>query len=336
MHKQVTTRTLIATGIFIGLIATGVAIIRHTPGIADADQVPPNQASITIVEAHSLTPGPVTSERLVKNRGTCAASVASYHSDGLKEYTLVARPKAQPPKAGYPVIIFAHGYTNPASYQTDNQQYSEMVTWYCQHNYLVFKPDYRGHGISDGRADNGLYSPADTYDVLNLVASLGSYPNADASRVALIGHSMGGGIVLRAAVADHNLPIKAIITIAGAVTSLPDMTYHWSGHIPPDVASKRLQAIRAEGPPSQNPSYWHDGSAINFVKNLNAPVQIHHGLADSSVPVSFATTLDSTLTLAHKSHQLYTYPGTGHIFSSAPALPLFLSRSTSFLDTYMK
>ena len=321
---------------FLGIVGGGVALLLlfgHQL-IADADDTPTNPTSITMVRAHRLTPGIITTEQRLTPRAGCATSVVSYHSDGLKEYALAQRPAARPPQGGYPVVVFAHGYTDPKTYHTDNTQYASEVNWYCDNGYLVFKPDYRGHGRSEGYPDNGLYSPVDTYDVLNLVASLPNYPLANAGRVALVGHSMGGGIVLRAAVASHGLPIKAVVTLAGAVDSLPNITYHWGGKVPPDVKLKARQVIRTEGPPNQNPDYWQNGSSINYLASLTAPIQIHQGLSDASVPASFALHLDAALTAAGKSHELYTYASTGHLFTNPASMSLFLNRSTAFLASY--
>ena len=257
-------RVVAAAGFLLSLIGVGLAFWSY-PNIADADHDDVQLASIASVRAHQLTPGPITTVAHLAARGGCPTTTVSYQSDGLKTYALAMRPKTKMPTSGYPVIIFAHGYTDPTRYHTDNSQYENMLTWFCSHDFLVLKPDYRGHGQSDGVAVNGLYSPSDTYDVLNLAASLPNYAPADPHHIALVGHSMGGGVVLRAAIAPHGLPFTAVVTIAGAVDSLTNMTYHWQGHVPPDVAIKRNQIIRQEGPPNQNPGYWHDASATNYL-----------------------------------------------------------------------
>ena len=293
-----------------------------------------NPASIAAVRQHPLVASVIATTSHLAARGGCSTSVISYRSDGLKEFALAQQPASNVPKGGYPVIIFAHGYTSPVGYDTANTQYASILNWYCGHGYLVFKPDYRGYGHSEGLPVNGLYSPSDTYDVLNLAASLGSYHGANASRVALIGHSMGGGIVLRAGVASHGLPVKAIVTMAGAVASLPTMTYHWTGSVPPDVATARRQALSSEGPPSQDPAYWYNASATNYLSSLTAPIQINQGLTDASVPPTFADDLNSELTAVGRPHEYYAYPNTGHLFANPASLNLFLTRSTAFLDHY--
>jgi dipeptidyl aminopeptidase/acylaminoacyl peptidase len=326
---------LIALLIFAILGSIGLAVLGvRSMETNESPLSDVNSASILAVRAHPLTPGDIVTIKHVAARAGCPTSVVSYHSDGLNEFALATRPPVVTPKSGFPVIIFAHGYTNPATYKTDNTQYQTELQWYCQHGYLILKPDYRGHGSSEGAASNGLFAAADTYDVLNLVASLPSYPFANAQRVALVGHSMGGGIVLRAAVANHNLPIKAVVTLAGAVDSLPAMTFHWTGRVPPDVAIRRQEVLKTEGPPNQNPGYWHDASSINYLSALTAPLQINQGLKDSSVPPSFAVSLNTALYAASKTHEYYTYPDTGHTFNNPVEMSAMLTNSTTFLNQF--
>ena len=74
--------------------------------------------------------------------------LVSYQSDGLKQYGLLTVPNGTKPSAGWPVIIFNHGYIPPAQYKT-NSSYAIMVDPLASAGYIVFKPDYRGNGNSE-------------------------------------------------------------------------------------------------------------------------------------------------------------------------------------------
>lgn len=53
---------------------------------------------------------------------------------------------------------------------------------------------------------------------------------------------------------------------------------------------------------------------------LTVPYQMHHGDADSEVPLSYDQRLDSVLTSTNVEHQLIVYPGAGHLdVRSSPA-----------------
>src|ERR1700704_7134802 len=96
--------------------------------------------------------------------------VASYQSDGLKIFALLTVPNGAKPATGWPVIIFNHGYIPPTVYRT-TERYIAYVDPFRRNGYVVFKPDYRGNGSSEGQPEGAYYSPAYAIDDLNALAS---------------------------------------------------------------------------------------------------------------------------------------------------------------------
>lgn len=94
--------------------------------------------------------------------------IGSYLSDGLKIYGLLTVPLENPPPGGWPTIIFNHGYIPLDQYVT-TERYQAYVNAFAQNNYVVFKPDYRGHGKSEGNPEGAYYSPVYTIDDLNAI-----------------------------------------------------------------------------------------------------------------------------------------------------------------------
>jgi dipeptidyl aminopeptidase/acylaminoacyl peptidase len=241
-------------------------------------------------------------------------------------------PPTPKPSTGYPVVILAHGYIDPSTYSTTGTDYQPWINALCNAGYLILKPDFRGNGASQGSPVGGHFSPAYTYDLLNLVASLHTLPEANLGRVALIGHSMGADVVLRTLVASHNLPIKAAILVSGVVASLQDIAYSWPNS-PPDVVSDKASFIQTYGSPQQNPSVWHDASSINYVSSITAAVQIDVGNADTVVPPAFSASLSDALTNAKIPHEYFVYPEADHQFSDSASSQSLLIKAIQFLNS---
>ena len=81
----------------------------------------------------------------------------SYLSEGLKQYGLLTIPYGETPPTGWPAIVFNHGYIPPSQYRT-TERYIAYVDGFARSGYIVLRPDYRGHGFSEGEA-RGSYSP---------------------------------------------------------------------------------------------------------------------------------------------------------------------------------
>lgn len=252
--------------------------------------------------------------------------IASYMSDGLKQYGLLTIPFGEKPETGWPVIIFNHGYIPPEVYQT-TQRYVAYVDGFARSGYIVFRPDYRGHANSEGLARGAYNRPDYVIDVLNALAALKAYPEADPQRIGMWGHSMGGYITLRAMVVDPD--IKAGVIWAGVVASYADMA---------DVAGRPRFGTRplmqSYGPPELDPDFWASISANTYLADLSGPLQLHHGSADESVPAEFSFNLALEVREAGHLAELYIYDGDDHNISLNFTGALL--RSIDFFDLYVK
>ncbi len=256
------------------------------------------------------------------DQGGYVNSVVSYVSDGLVERALLSVPDTPRPMAGWPVVIISHGYIDPRTYRTDDGSYAQFIATFARAGYMVVKPDFRGHGQSQGVAEGGYLSPVYTYDLLNLVSTLRVDARVDRSRIGLFGHSLGGYEALRAMVVSS--AIRAVVFMAAVVGSLDDIFFNWSTGStpatppPPPVQQQVAQSLIAtEGTPRTNPDFWSESSPINYVGGNQAAVQIDVDVADSQVPRLFSDHLDAALHGAGTAVLQYrTYPGDDHQFIS--------------------
>jgi dipeptidyl aminopeptidase/acylaminoacyl peptidase len=223
--------------------------------------------------------------------------LASYRSDGLKIFGLLTVPNGSRPARGWPVIIFNHGYIPPTVYRT-TERYVAYVDAFARNGYIVFKPDYRGFGSSQGQAVSAYGSPDDTVDVLNAVTTLQRFPEADPNRIGMWGHSMGGNITLRALVIDPR--IKVAVIWAGVNASYQDLLENWhptGGDRPPPSFSGGWPGkfIDRFGTPEQNPAFWASISPMAYLADISAPIQLDHGTTDTEVPLQFSQNLAQQL-----------------------------------------
>lgn len=261
----------------------------------------------------------------------------SYRSEGLKIYALMTVPNGEKPATGWPVIIFNHGYIPPDVYRT-TERYVAYVDLIARSGYIVFRSDYRGHDRSEGEARGAYSTPDYTVDVLNAVASMKRYPEADPNRIGMWGHSMGGYITLRAMVISKD--IKAGVIWGGVVAPYADLLTQWRrgpgvAPIPtPSARSWRSSWVQQYGSPEENPAFWNSISANSYLNDISGPLQLHHGTADVEVPLEFSETLYFEMLNANKYVELYKYPDDNHNISNY--FRTAMQRSIEFFDRFVK
>ena len=263
--------------------------------------------------------------------------IASYQSDGNKIYALLTIPRGDSPAVGWPAIIFNHGYIPPSEYRT-TERYIAYVDGFASQGYVIFKPDYRGHGKSEGEPSGAYGSNGYTIDVLNAVSSIKRFKGVNPEKIGMWGHSLGGFLTLRSMVISKD--IKAGVIWAGVVGSYPDLLNNWrrSTFTPPPLSPgvRRWRQILTEkyGTPEQNPTFWNSISANSYLKDLSGPLQLHHGTADASVPVEFSQKLEDQLKKERKTVEAYTYSGDDH--NLAGNFNTAMQRSVEFFEKYLK
>lgn len=263
--------------------------------------------------------------------------VASYQSDGLKIFGLLTIPNGSKPATGWPIILFNHGYIPPQIYRT-TERYVAYQDAFARSGYITFKSDYRGHGSSEGDDPEGNRYAAYTADVLNAMSSLQRHPDADANRIGMWGHSMGGQITLRAMVVSD--AIKAGVIWAGTVAPFPVMYDHWQerARTSPSWGQRtrrwRDELVAEYGTPDENPDFWAAISPNTYLADLSGPIQLQHGTTDSSVPFEYSESLREQIESAAGSVEYFQYSGDNHNLSLN--LQTALNRSVAFFDKYLK
>jgi len=266
--------------------------------------------------------------------------IASYRSDGYKIFALLTVPQGLKPATGWPVIIFNHGYIPPEIYRT-TERYVAYVDGFARNGYIVFRSDYRGHGFSEGEPTSSRGDPAYTVDVLNAVAAMKRYTDADANRIGMWGHSMGGLLTLRSMVTTKD--VKVGVIWAGVVAPY-DVLYRQNPNATPEAPSTdptlaqrrrwRQEMIDRFGTIEENPAAWAAISPNSYVADLSGPLQLHHGTADTDVPVEYSQMLNAQVASVQRPVEYYEYPGDNHNLSVN--FNTAMRRSIAFFDQYLK
>jgi len=334
---------LVLIGIFNASIASALtSVVQGKSSIANILKPQVDHPLSIETMRKQLFPGSdIVIEETLADGSNYHQYIASYQSEGLKIYGLLTVPTTDPPAGGFPVIIFNHGYIAPTTYVT-TERYVAYVDAFAGNGYIVFKPDYRGHGNSDGKPEGTYYSPAYATDVLNALSTLKRYKDADPNRIGMWGHSMGGNIILRDIVVDTK-DIKAAVIWGGVVGTYDDLLNNWHKRAvyqpgPQELALRnnyRKNLTDQYGTPDTNPSFWKAVDPLSYISDITTPVQLHTGEEDEEVPPEFSASLYEKLVIAGKTAEYYIYPGGDHNISS-PNFELAMSRSIQFFDRYLK
>lgn len=273
--------------------------------------------SLPVLEHREYVGSDINIEQNISSSKLFNSFIVSYSSDGLKQYALMDIPNGEKPQNGFPVVIVNHGYIDPKTYSTIDS-YKSICDYFASNGYLVLKPDFRGNGKSEVE-EAPLMRFAYPVDVLNLIESLKNIPQANYNQIYLYGHSMGGEVTLEVLEIAGKDPetlakIKAAVLWA-PVTNLSD--WFSKSHVPWLEETKNNKDYYAETfkimkTPEENPILWQSVSPINYLSDIQTPVQINHGSSDGTVPYRTSIELYDNLISLNKTAKLLIYPNNDH------------------------
>jgi dipeptidyl aminopeptidase/acylaminoacyl peptidase len=327
---------------FLAFLAIAASFLRPntSTSVQTAVQNLSNPLSIESMRVREYQGSDITIEQTLSSEKTYKRYIVSYKSDGLKIYALLLVPSGPKPDAGFPVIIFNHGYIIPQRYTPDGN-YIAYTDALASAGYIVFKPNYRGNGNSEGDPTGAYFSPDYVIDDLNAIASIKKYPLANPAKIGVWGHSMGGNITLKDVVINRT-DIKAAVIWGGVVAPINDIIYNWQNRVSyrPDTLDLRLRTqnrdliLKTYGTPSENPAFWNSVDPNSFLGDISAPIQIDVGLSDNQVPPDFSTGLYDRLQSVGKVVEYFEYPGSNHDINQS--FSLAMKNTIDFFDRYLK
>lgn len=298
------------------------------------------------MRARAFSGGAIRIGDLLEQNESFSRYAISYPSDDLTIGGVMNIPVGDGP---FPVVLLLHGYVERDQYWPGADTW-QAAEFFARNGYLTIAPDFRSWGISD--SGPSFFHMGLVADTLNLIGALPSLPQADPQRLALWGHSMGGGIATKVLVIDDR--VRAAVLYAPNSADDADLIDRWGpgclpgqseaagDHcnpaevIPADLPDKLLAAYLAG---AVDPAILRQVAPIHHLAAVNAPLQIHIGTADGAslteTPPDWSRKLQDALQAAGKETAYFTYPDQGHFFQGE-AWSTLMNRSLTFFEEVLQ
>lgn len=179
----------------------------------------------------------------------------------------------------HPVIIYAHGGPESQYRPTFN---GELQMWIAELGAAVIAPNIRGslgYGYEYLSLDDGLNREDAVRDIGALLDWIATQPDLDENRVAIIGDSYGGYVVLASAVhySDRLSAAVDVVGISNFVTFLENTQDYRRNMRRAEYGDERDPEMRA---------FFEKISPVNNANRISIPMLVVQGENDPRVPVS--------------------------------------------------
>ena len=228
-----------------------------------------------------------------------------YWVDSKKISGQIHIPAGSVPAGGWPVVIMIRGYVDREVYQSGVGT-ARAAEVFAKNGFLTLAPDFLGYGESDMPPENIIedrfWRPI---EILQLIASLKNLSQANPDKISIWGHSNGGQIALSVLeISGQDYPTSLWAPVS---KPFPFSILYYTDEA--DDFGKALRKVVAGFEALYNSDEF---SIHEFYDWINAPVQIHQGTGDESVPVKWSQDLVKALEGKDKDVQLFVYPGADH------------------------
>lgn len=244
-------------------------------------------------------------------RPDCAPPVQDFEPvewaslDGRPTPGWLAMPPGPVPPGGHPAVVWVHG--GPASQARANFR-PDMQALLAQ-GYAVLMPNVRGstgYGRAAVESDDRERRLLSVHDLAAGGSWLAASPDIDAMRVAVMGQSYGGYMVL-AAITEHPELWRTAIDFYGIAdfATLLASTGPW----------RRAHRSHEYGDPVRHRALFDRISPVRHVDRIQAPLLVLHGTRDPRVAVTESEQIVDALRARGKpvQYEMFDYAGHGFV-----------------------
>jgi len=259
--------------------------------------------AIDALRARPRVRGVVDIGALVSRGAGYITYAATWPSMGSTMTGLVGVPSGHGP---FPVVVVNHGYVPPGQYYVgqDSTKYAEAL---AADGYLTVSPNYPGYAGSGPPEPDVPPIVAEAISDMDLISALPSVPQADPSRIAVLGHSSGGGVGLILAAADDR--VRAAVLYAPVSSDMAD-----------NARKCWLRTPGGAGPlgsPDADPTPYQLMSPRGHLPHDGPPTLIMQGTVDEDIPAEWTSATVSALQTAGTRTEFVSFPGARHNFQGA-------------------
>ena len=266
---------------------------------------------------------------VIEQTDTYTRSEVTYRSGDVTVSGVLLRPRGRGP---FPGIVLNHGYIDPA-YYVRGQGMTRERGFLAQRGFVALHVDYRNHAEStdDPRIETAvrLGYAADTIAAARALSGSDDV-RVDPDRIALFGRSMGGGVMMKALVAEPGLFAAGVGW--ASVSSLEAENFDQFQRPDAPLAALEADFRGRHGLPGEDPEFWRGISSRPAFDQITEPVLLVHGRFDDTCPPPWASATQRALTKAGVDSTLEWYDD-GHAFG--PAFIAAMNRTVRFLRARM-
>lgn len=278
------------------------------PTRAGAATAAPSAAALPPYAIDSLRRRPHASGRITIGEAIGPGpGYAKYHVSWISNGETMTGVLDIPSGGGrFAVVLVNHGYAPVSQYYEglDTAPYADPM---AEAGFLTISPSYPGY-LGSGPGTTGVPPiVAEAISDLDLIGELSTLPQADPTRVAVAGHSNGGGVAEILMAADPGL--RAAVLYAPVSSDMADNASKWWVRTPGGTGGVP--------DPAADPVAYHLMSPRPWFDSGTAPALIMQGTSDSEIPADWTAATVQALQSAGAQVRFVSFPGAGHIFGGA-------------------
>ena len=276
--------------------------------VATATPAPLPLYAIDALRARVRVPGTLTAGAPLPGGPGYAKHEVTWNSAGSTMTGVLDVPSGAGP---FPVVIVNHGYVPVGQYYVgqDSNKYADP---FAEAGFVTISPNYPGYAGS-GPGTTGVPSIVNTaISDMDLISALPSLSQADPTRVAVAGHSNGGGVSEILLAADSR--VKAVVLYAPVSTDMADNARKfWFARGSGDGTT----ATGGLPSPDQAPAAYALMSPRGHLPAAGPPTLVMQGTRDEDIPAAWTSATMAALQAAGIRSQFVSFDGAMHNFTGA-------------------